>query len=114
VVVRNRLAALETRNRRKVERGLEQLAERLQFRIAPGIAERVVFRELFPRGLTSLDALNQRLLGGEPTLSHLSAREEVRALVASLQLPGPRREAAPEAPAADDDTGGQSQLRRVG
>lgn len=88
VVVRNRLTQLETRNRRKMEIGLEQLGAKVGFRIAAGISERVVFRELFPRGLTALDALSHRLLGGEPTLSHLSARDEIRSLIASLELPG--------------------------
>ncbi len=69
IVVRNRLTPLGTRNRRRLEGGLEQLAGQIGFRIADGIAERVVFRELFPRGLTALDTLNSRLLGGEPSLS---------------------------------------------
>ena len=90
VVVRNRLASLETRNRRKLEIGLEQLGARIGYRVAAGISERVVFRELIPRGLTALDALNQRLLGGEPTLSHISARDEIRALIETLNLPGVR------------------------
>ncbi len=38
VVVRNRLSALETRNRRKIETGLEQLSARLGFRLAAGIS----------------------------------------------------------------------------
>jgi chromosome partitioning protein len=121
VVVRNRLTPLDTRNRRKVECGLEQLAERLGFRMAAGIAERVVFRELFPRGLTALDTLNQRVLGGEPTLSHLSARDEIRSLVRSLNLPAPKRAPGevgeaegPSAAAGPPMPGGPSQLRRVG
>lgn len=91
VVVRNRLSPLETRNRRRLERGLEQLAPRLGFRLVAGIAERVVFRELFPRGLTALDAFNERLFGGEASLSHVSARDEIRALLTSLRLPAARR-----------------------
>jgi chromosome partitioning protein len=90
IVVRNRLTQLETRNRRKLEVGLDQLGAKIGFRVASGISERVVFRELFPRGLTALDTFNQRLLGGEPTLSHLSARDEIRRLVDSLNLPGAR------------------------
>jgi chromosome partitioning protein len=89
VVVRNRLGSLETRNRKKLETGLRQLGEQVGFRVTAGISERVVFRELFPRGLTALDALNDRLLGGEPTLSHLSARNEVRSLIDSLGLSHP-------------------------
>jgi chromosome partitioning protein len=90
VVVRNRLTQLETRNRRKLEIGIEQLGAKIGFRVAAGISERVVFRELFPRGLTALDAFNSRVLGGEPTLSHLSARDEIRTLIDALNLPGPK------------------------
>jgi chromosome partitioning protein len=103
VVVRNRLTHLETRNRRKIESGVEQLAGKIGFRVTTGISERVVYRELFPRGLTALDALNQRLLGGEPTLSHLSAREEIRGLIASLNLPSRNgRPAGPDAAVGGD------------
>jgi chromosome partitioning protein len=86
VVVRNRLSPTRTRNRQKLTRGLKELAERVGCRIAEGIGERVVFRELFPRGLTALDALDRKTLGGEPTLSHVSAREEIRALIDTLNL----------------------------
>ena len=34
---------------------LETLSKRIGFRVAPGFSERVIFRELFPRGLTLLD-----------------------------------------------------------
>jgi len=113
VVVRNRLGSLETRNRKKLENGLHQLGRQVGFRVAAGISERVVFRELFPRGLTALDALNDRLLGGEPTLSHLSARNEVRSLIDSLDLPRPRgaEEAVAEGPPAAET---QAPLRRTG
>lgn len=87
VVVRNRLSSLRTRNRRNIEKGLRQLAGEVGFRIAAGIGERVVYRELFPRGLTALDTLDRRTLGGEPTLSHVSARDEIRALIDALRLP---------------------------
>jgi chromosome partitioning protein len=87
VVVRNRLAALETRNRKNVTRGLEAIAGRLDFRLADGITERVVFREFFLRGLTALDQLNEKTLGAEPSMSHLAARREILALIESLNLP---------------------------
>ncbi len=116
VVVRNRLSPVETRNRRRLENGLERLAQQLGFRLVAGIVERVVFRELFPRGLTALDTLNNRVLGGEPTLSHLSARNEIRSLVASLNLPAPRgAEGAPEDQRAATAGGRSSaQLRHAG
>jgi chromosome partitioning protein len=62
VVVRNRLSMLGSRNKRLVE-GLGELAARLGFRCADGLAERVNYREFFPRGLTALDNLDERTLG---------------------------------------------------
>jgi chromosome partitioning protein len=91
VVVRNRLSPLPSRNRLKVERGLWDLSARLGFRIADGIFERVIFREFFPLGLTALDPLDRVILGGEPTMSHVAARQEIRDLIGALglnQLPG--------------------------
>ena len=99
VVVRNRLSSLATRNRKKLGKGLADLAGIVGCRIADGISERVVFREFFPRGLTALDPLDRRTLGGEPTLSHVSARNEIRRLVDTLGLP----EAAPVVEARDRD-----------
>jgi chromosome partitioning protein len=87
VVVRNRMAALKTRNRKNIENGLRQLSGHVGFRMAKGITERVVYRELFPRGLTALDTLDRQTLGGEPTLSHVSARDEIRSLLQTLNLP---------------------------
>src|SRR3954454_25315173 len=55
IVVRNRLSMLGLRNRRLVGEGLMELALRLGFRVTDGFAERVIYREFFPRGLTSLD-----------------------------------------------------------
>lgn len=84
VVMRNRVASLDAKNKRRVGEVLDALSKRIGFRLAPGLSERVVFRELFPFGLTLLD------LGGEGqklTMSHLAARQEVRDLVAAINLP---------------------------
>jgi chromosome partitioning protein len=86
VVMRNRIAATEARNKRRVAAALDALAARIGFRIAPGFGERVIYRELFPAGLTMLD-LPQPRLGISLSMSHLAARQEVRALLAAL-LPG--------------------------
>jgi chromosome partitioning protein len=98
VVVRNRLSMLGSRNKRLVGEGLEQLALRLGFRCADGLAERVVYREMFPRGLTALDPLDEATLGTRPSLSHVTARAEVMSLIEALRLPldarGHRRTAA--------------------
>jgi chromosome partitioning protein len=98
IVVRNRLAALGSRNKRLVGDGIAELAKRMGFRSVDGFAERVVYREFFPRGLTALDELDEQTLGIRPNMSHLTAREEVVGLLNSLHLPlsenGKRRAAA--------------------
>jgi chromosome partitioning protein len=98
VVVRNRLSTLGSRNKRLVGEGVDQLGQQLGFRAADGFAERVIYREFFPRGLTALDDLNEDTLGQRPSLSHVTARDEVRALIEGLKLPvdarGRRRAAA--------------------
>lgn len=85
VVIRNRMSQLESKNRRAMDKALETLADRVGFRVAPGFSERVIFRELFLDGLTLLD-----LRGSEAkvrmNLSHVAARNELRALLAALGL----------------------------
>ncbi len=85
IVLRNRLSSLDARNKRDIGRRLEGLAKRLGFRLAPGFSERVIFRELFPRGLTLLD-LDRADSGIAWRMSHVAAREEVRNLVDALRL----------------------------
>ena len=86
IVLRNRLGAQQMHNKKKVGEALEQLSKRIGFRVAPGFSERVIFRELFPRGLTLLDL---RDVGVENlNLSNVAARQEVRDLVKALDLPG--------------------------
>jgi chromosome partitioning protein len=98
IVVRNRLSTLGSRNKRLVGEGLDALGRQLGFRSAEGFAERVVYREFFPRGLTALDELNEDTLGVRPNVSHTTARDEVKTLIDSLKLPiderGKRRAAA--------------------
>ncbi len=87
IVMRNRLSSTEARNKRRVSQALDALGERIGFRVASGFGERVIFRELFPMGLTMLD-LPQPGLDISLSMSHLAARQEVRELVATLKLPG--------------------------
>jgi chromosome partitioning protein len=98
IVVRNRLSMLGSRNKKLVGEGLHELSLRLGFRAVDGLAERVIFREFYPRGLTALDDLDENTLGTRPSLSHVTAREEVEALLKALKLPlderGLRRAAA--------------------
>jgi len=87
IVVRNRLSTLGSRNNRIVAAGLKQLAMRIGFRPLDGFAERVVYREFFPRGLTALDDINEATLGARPSMGHVTAREEVTDLLRRLKLP---------------------------
>ena len=86
VVVRNRVGAQAMHNKKKMAEAVQTLAKRIGFRVAPGFAERVIFRELFPRGLTLLDL---RDIGVQNlNLSNVAARQELRELMKELQLPG--------------------------
>lgn len=87
IVVRNRLSMLGSRNKQLVAEGLDQLSFRLGFRPVDGFAERVVYREFFPRGLTALDELDEATLGTKPNMAHVTAREEVTTLLRDLKLP---------------------------
>lgn len=84
IVLRNRLSTLTSRNKRLVGDALRDLAQQLSFRCIEGLAERVIFREFYPRGLTAIDDLDELTLGTRPTMSHVSAQLEVQTLVSSL------------------------------
>ncbi len=88
LVLRNRMGSQAMRNKRRVGDALASLSKRIGFRVVPGFSERVIFRELFPRGLTLMDL---RDLGTESlSLSNIAARQEVRDLLVALKLPGLR------------------------
>lgn len=86
VVMRNRMSPLEARNKQRVGEALENLARRIGFRLAPGLSERVIYRELFPMGLTLLD-LTEEGSNITFTMSHVAARQELRDLLIVLQVP---------------------------
>ena len=86
VVVRNRMGAQAMVNKKKIGEALESLSRRIGFRIAPGFCERVIFRELFPRGLTLLDLRDIGVMG--TNISNVAARQELRELMKELHLPG--------------------------
>jgi chromosome partitioning protein len=100
VVMRNRLSHIEARNKREIAGLLTQLARRIGFRLAPGFGERVVFRELFLKGLTLLDLPEEEMPGLAPNPSHLAGRAEIRALLQTIGLSetAPAAERAQRAP----------------
>ena len=93
IVMRNRLAHIDARNTREMAGLLRQLADRMGFRLHPGLSERVVFRELFYRGLTLLD--EDETAAGRAPESLARARAEVEDLVAALALSEAEAQAAP-------------------
>jgi chromosome partitioning protein len=86
IVLRNRLGAQQMHNKRKVGEALDDLSRRIGFRVAPGFAERVIFRELFPRGITVMDLKDTGV--DVLNMSNIAARQEVRDLMVALRLPG--------------------------
>jgi chromosome partitioning protein len=85
VVLRNRLQHIESHNLRRVGAALDELARRVGFRVIPGLGERVIYRELFPKGLTLID-LPQL---GEVGIAHVTARQELREMIAGLGIAEP-------------------------
>ncbi|GAA0635370.1 division plane positioning ATPase MipZ [Brevundimonas lenta] len=87
IVVTNRLAVAEARNRRRLEERMEKLARRVGFRMGPGLRDRVIYRELFPFGLTVADLSNE-VRPVAVSLAHVAARQELRNLMQALGLDG--------------------------
>ena len=86
IVMRNRLTHIDAHNKRAVADLLDQLAERIGFRLASGFGERVIFHELFLTGLTVLDLPDDRLRGwSNVSLSH--ARREIQNLLLAVGVP---------------------------
>jgi chromosome partitioning protein len=86
MVMRNRLGHVGQKNKALMEQTLNALAERIRFTHAPGFSERVVFRELFPQGLTLLD-LHALSKSASLNLSHVAARQELRQFLQHLNHP---------------------------
>ncbi|TNJ41115.1 division plane positioning ATPase MipZ [Phaeobacter sp. B1627] len=85
IVIRNRVGTQRMVNKEKMERAIKMLSKRIGFRVAPGFSERVVFRELFPRGLTLLDLKDVGVK--QLNISNIAARQELRDMMKALDLP---------------------------
>jgi len=84
IVMRNRLSGIHAKNKEEMKQALDLLATRVKFRVISGFGERVIFRELFLKGLTVLDLADA---GIGMTLSHVAARQELRSLIQAINLP---------------------------
>ncbi len=87
VLLRNRVASIQSNNAKQIALSIGRLAPELQFRTAEGLHDRVIFRELFPIGLTALDSIEDGAKGGVLTNSQLAARQEIAELIETLRLP---------------------------
>jgi chromosome partitioning protein len=87
VIVRNRMASLASNNARQIAGSIAGLSRELGFRVADGLHDRVIFRELFPVGLTVLDRIEEVTVAGALTASQHAARREVENLIRALDLP---------------------------
>ncbi|MEE8444055.1 MAG: division plane positioning ATPase MipZ [Alphaproteobacteria bacterium] len=103
IVMRNRLSSTGSRNSKRVETVLAELAKRIGFRVVGGFGERVIFRELFVQGLTVLD-LREKGVGVGLNLSHVGARQEVRRLLDALGLDSAEAESPAKAEAQRGET----------
>ena len=82
IVMRNRLSHINAKNKAQVGALLNRISQLAEFTVAPGFGERVVFRELFLKGLTLLDLKNDPK--AKMTISQVTARQEVRQLIMTL------------------------------
>lgn len=84
IVIRNRLSPHRAKNKVQMQKTLDALSGRIGFKLGDGLGERVIFRELFLDGLTLLDLKDA---GVSLSLSHLTAKQELRSLLLMLPLP---------------------------
>lgn len=87
VVLRNRLAPTEARNRKRLDERVQALSRKVGFRVGPGLRDRVIYRELFPFGLTVAD-LSPSIRPVAMSLQHVAARQELRAVMVALGFNG--------------------------
>ena len=83
IIMRNRLHSLDSNNKKNIEKVIAKLSQRVGCKIASGFGERVIFRELFLKGLTLLD-LKNKAIAANLTISHLAARHELLNLLKSI------------------------------
>jgi chromosome partitioning protein len=86
VVMRNRVSHQDARSKRQMASLLADLSKRVGFRTIPGFGERVIYRDLFPKGLTLVD-MREKKISIDWTMAHLAARQELRNMMQGLALP---------------------------
>lgn len=83
-VIRNRLSYIDSHNHQLIDNVMTELAKRIMFTPIPGLGERVIYRELFLKGLTMLDLKNKGI-GVKMGISHIAARHEIKVLIDTIR-----------------------------
>ncbi len=87
IVLRNRVAHIEANNKKEVDKMLKYFSEEIGFKYLSGIGERVIYRELFLKGLTISDIVNEPLLQNKLTISHIAAKNELTTVMNTIGIP---------------------------
>ena len=87
IVMRNRVGGANAHNKKRVGEKLENLSKRIGFKLTKGFGERVIYRELFTMGLTLLDLGAPGIPTRLSSMSHLTAKQEIRNVLSLLRLP---------------------------
>lgn len=85
ILMRNRLSHISAKNKQNMVEALNNVADRMGCTLAVGFSERVIYRELFLKGLSLFDIMEHNV-GVTPKIGHLKARQELREFVKSLNL----------------------------
>ncbi len=85
IVLRNRISHIDAKNKREIDAILKRLQEQIGFTYTSGIGERVVYREMFLKGLTILDLL--KLGEEEISISHIAAKNELLSVLNTINIP---------------------------
>ena len=85
IVLRNRISHIDAKNKREVDSILKQLQDKIGFTYTSGIGERVVYREMFLKGLTILDLL--KIGDTEISISHIAAKNELLTVLNTINIP---------------------------
>lgn len=85
IVLRNRISHIDAKNKREIDAILKLLQTEIGFTYISGIGERVVYREMFLKGLTILDLME--IGKDEISLSHIAAKNELLTVLNTINIP---------------------------
>ena len=84
-VLRNRLFHIESKNKKQMTNLLKNLSQRIGFSWLAGVGERVIFREMFLKGLTISD-IRDKGVNISLSMSNVAARQEIRSITDTVLL----------------------------